>query len=168
MSISDKVKQSAKFVNSNINKKVTFDEKAVREQLSNLTLMKYPLWSECHGIDINNIELEKLILFILCVDSVNFCFWPYDKEFEYDDLIKGFKDNLDSITASMLQSLSVDKLIELNFFPIGFPLIDERCRSLNDLGYFISNVLNNNILSVVKYDCLQFANLLIMNLPTFI
>lgn len=167
MSISDKVKQSAMFVNSNINKKVTFDEKALRQQLSNLTLMKYPLWSECHGIDINKIDLEKLILFILCVDSVNFCFWPYDQEFEYDDLIKGFRDNLNIITASLLQNLTVDHLVELKFFPIGFPLIDERCRSLNDLGYFIANELGNDLASIVKYDCLQFANLLIKNLPTF-
>lgn len=176
INITDRVKQSSIFINSNKNKKVTINYSILKDKLSTISILKYPKWSDCHKININIITLEHLISIILCIDSVNFCFWPYEQvsntEFEYDNLVEGFtKQSPDFFNSDVLINLKVEDLIsKFHVFPEEFPLISERCRSLNELGLFIKNILNdnvNNLLSLCDYDCEVLCNYLISCISTF-
>lgn len=196
-SIKNKVVKSAEYINSFPQKNVSINEEKLKSTFEKFQEMKYPSWSECHRLNIQEIDIDSLISFILCIDAVNFCFWPYNdlvdksniKEFEYDDLVTSFRnylpnkfnlsDNLlkedDVKTVNLfspgtLKSLSADSLIKLGLFPESFPLLEERARSLNEVGQFIENTLCNKasrLLELTNNCCLNIAGILIQEISTF-
>lgn len=177
--ISEKVKKSAVRVNHSTTKSVSFNEKAFVEQIDKFSELSYPSWHKCHNLD-SDVDIEELIYFILCVDSVNFCFWPYEKQsdcdFEYNDMTEGFRRLMKHFDrsskfykAESLIALNEENLVQLKIFPQGFPLLDERARSLNDLGRLMLK-FNDTPSEIMKYcnnDCEAIAEFLIKELSTF-
>lgn len=177
-----KVKNSSNHVYNNASN-VKINENNLNDFICKLEKLKYPKWSDSHNIDIDIIDIEELILFVLSIDSVNFCFWPYESinkdEYEYDNLVKGFRDqlsiystanNVGFYTSKNLINLKIQNLIDLNIFPKYFPLLDERTRSLNELGYFVKYILKDkpsNLLNLANNNCLDIAELLIKEISTF-
>ena len=116
-----------------------------------------------HGVvailDVNLYETEKVIAFICVVDALNFCFWPVEKlnltkEYEYDDLVQNLKNLFynegDFFKAKNLSEVNSIYLKEKVFDNLDFPLLEERVRSLNELGDFISNVHNGSFVKFIE------------------
>ncbi len=120
--------------------------------------------------DHNTISYEELVAYVCVVDSLNFCFWPLEKEynheknnivnFEYDDYVsnlnKIYLNDKSFFGAENLRKLQLNDLKEKVFSNLNFPLLQERVRSLNELGNFIINKYNGKFSEFVKdkeYDC---------------
>lgn len=171
-----KVRKSAEFV-SKLCTNVSLNYENLEKFANNLSKYSYPSYSESHNIKIDSISSNELILLILSIDSVNFCFWPYndlkqENDFEYHDMVSGFVKQLNSdfFTSKFLQNLNEDDLSKLNIFPKNFPLLNERARSLNELGYFLETILNNNpqeLLQLSDNCCIKIAEMLVKNISTY-
>ena len=184
--ISDKVKQSANYITSN-SKYVKINMEKLREYTLNSiksNLNNFPTWSECH-FDVNQYTLEHIIAYICVIDSLNFCFWPTTQdgyEFEYGDMVNCLntllKTNLDFFNALSLSNLKPNNLQEnlYNLCPQiknsnkQFPLLEERCRSLNEFGKFIVNKHKGSFTDFVKNNSNNLNKIMvdiIQNVSTF-
>jgi len=124
----------------------------------------------CNISDHNLIKYEELIAYVCVVDSLNFCFWPLEKEyndennnkinFEYDDYVSNlnnlFLNERRFFLPENLKNLNILELKEKVFSNLNFPLLEERTRSLNELGKFILNKYKGHFCDFVKendFDC---------------
>lgn len=87
---------------------------------------------------------ERTALYILALDSINFCFWPSSSNYEYEDLATTLTRMAPLLTATFLQDvtpLQMENLMK-EHHPDGKapPLMDERCAVWNQVG----RVLNDN------------------------
>jgi len=120
--------------------------------------------------DHNSISYEDLVAYVCVVDSLNFCFWPLEKEyneensnkinFEYDDYVsnlnKIYQNDKSFFLAQNLKKINANEMKEKVFSNLKFPLLEERVRSLNELGKFILNKYNGKFSEFIKYyeyDC---------------
>lgn len=120
--------------------------------------------------DHSKISYEELIAYVCVVDSLNFCFWPLEKEyneennnkinFEYDDYVsnlnKIYENNKAFFLAENLEKVNFEILKKEVFSGLNFPLLEERVRSLNELGSFIKTQYNGKFSEFVmncEYDC---------------
>jgi hypothetical protein len=173
-SFTDYIKNSCLYVN-NFAKSVKINKKNLTEFIEKLDLNyfskeEYLNYFNNHLSNIrdqNLITYENLIAYVCVVDSLNFCFWPLENiykdkhiEFEYDDYVKNlniiFEENKQFFTSDYLLSLKIEELKEKVFSNLDFPLLEERLRSLNELGNFIK-IFHcgkfENFLEYCKYDC---------------
>ena len=120
--------------------------------------------------DHNSISFEELIAYVCVVDSLNFCFWPLEKEynqeknnkinFEYDDYVSNlnqiYQKDKSFFCAENLNKIELNELKEKVFSNLNFPLLEERVRSLNELGNFISSKHKGKFSEFIRdkeYDC---------------
>jgi len=173
-SFTEKIKSSCLYV-SNFAKSVTINQENLIKFVENLDLNYFAKeeflnYFNNHLSNIkeqDTIKFEDLIAYVCVVDSLNFCFWPLENEyknqkidFEYDDYVgnlnKIFEENINFFTADYLINLKIEELKEKVFSNLNFPLIEERLRSLHELGYFIKFSHNGKFekfLEYCKYDC---------------
>ncbi len=171
-----KVRKSAEFVANN-SSNVSLNYENLKKFVSNLSKYSYPSYSESHNINMESITTDELIMLILSIDSVNFCFWPYNdinekNDFEYHDMVNGFVRQIGTnfFSSKNLKNIEEKDLLNLKIFPENFPLLNERSRSLNELGYFLEKVLSDKpseILKISNNCCLNIAELLVKNISTY-
>jgi hypothetical protein len=173
-SFTDKIKDSCLYV-KNFAKSVKINQENLTEFIEKLDLNYFSKEEFLNYFnnhlsnikDKNSIKYEDLIAYVCVVDSLNFCFWPLENnykdkniEFEYDDYVKNlnkiFEENKEFFTCDYLMNLKINELKEKVFSNLDFPLLEERLRSLNELGYYIKfshNESFENFLEFCEYDC---------------
>jgi hypothetical protein len=179
----DKIRKTCLHVHNN-SKHVKINEENLIALFSNenpkIKFDSVPSWTSSH-FDTTGYSQEKLISFICVVDALNFCFWPIEKmeeyqnkEIEYGDLVINLKHLLDSnpsfFEAKNLSIITENDVNAMIFNGIGFPLIDERTRSLNELGYFIMEKYNSSFENFVKendYNCTNIVHSIVQGVSTF-
>jgi len=161
--LTSSVKETARFVSEN-SKYVKINT----NNLKNYTTQKlsldiesiYPKWSSCH-YQLNNYPLELAIGYICVIDSLNFCFWPTltqdpSYEFEYGDLVEGLNNLIETdksfFTANNLCEMTPTLLKEKLFKNRPFPLLDERSRSLNEMGRLIMSKYKGSFVNLLEYN----------------
>lgn len=142
LTIPEKIISSTNYVHSQ-SQSVIINEEKLKEYVKSTMkeeINHVPSWSSGH-IDVNSYDTETIVSFICVIDSLNFCFWPCSIEFEYDNMVKNavaiLKKDPAFFTAERLIRVT-PKEVEAIFIE-NFPLIDERSRSLNELGTMIKN-----------------------------
>ena len=158
------VYNNAKSVKINMEKLKDFIEKLDLQYFGKEEFLNYFNNHLSNIKDHNSITYEELIAYVCVVDSLNFCFWPLEKEyneeknnkvnFEYDDYVsnlnKIYENEKSFFLAENLRKLNVNDLKEKIFSNLNFPLLDERVRSLNELGKFIINKHNGKFSDFIK------------------
>lgn len=177
LSLTDKIKTTTNYVYKN-SKSVKINEEKLIEFFKKIDFKFYEhevflnfFHNHLDKIeDHNNITYEQLISFVCVVDSLNFCFWPLEKEynkqndnqvfFEYDDYVRNlnniFIENREFFTAESLSIINIETVKEKIFSNLNFPLLDERTRSLNELGNFIIEKFGGKFqkfLEFYNFDC---------------
>ncbi len=162
--ISKKVKTTAEYVSKNSLYVCINNDKLVDFAINkiNSSLESIPKWCTCH-FDITKYDLETIIAYICAIDSLNFCFWPTTKlgyEFEYQNLVNSLnfllENKIEFFKPEYLSKVKSNELQEIltreftNYSKEPFPLIEERCRSLNEMGSFIIDVYQGLFLSLIK------------------
>ena len=154
-SFTENIRNSCLYVN-NYSKSVKINQENLKKFIEKLDInyfskeefLNYFMNHLSNIKDQNLISFEDLIAYVCVVDSLNFCFWPLEKEykdeqknFEYDDYVgnlnKIFEENKQFFTADYLINLKIEELKKEVFSNLNFPLLEERLRSLNELGAFI-------------------------------
>jgi hypothetical protein len=169
------VYENSKFVKINSEKIKQF----VKEKADLFTSV--PSWTSCH-FNPNDFDFESTLAFVFVVDGLNFCFWPYERienkkkeDFEYGDLVSNtlhtLKTDPEFFTAERLMSLTEEELcLKIFSGEKEFPLLNERVRSLRELGYFIKsnhNSLFTNFLKSCEFDCVKVVTGIIAGVSTF-
>jgi hypothetical protein len=176
--ITDKIKNSCEYVHK-FSKYVKIDDAKIQEFVSkNFSTFSVPSWTSCH-FNPNDYSLDLTLAFTFVIDSLNFCFWPYErystKDFEYSDLV----NNLLVTLKNDSEFFSPEKLCELKVedlkFKIfnndeNFPLLEERTRSLNELGYFIKHKYNSSFtkfLEINEMSCINIVKTIADGVTTY-
>ncbi len=164
------VYENAKSVSINTQKLADFIDKMDTKYFSKEEFLNYFNNHLSNIPDHNSISYEELIAYVCVVDSLNFCFWPLEKEyneekknkinFEYDDYVSNlnqiYSKDKSFFLAENLRKLELKELKEKVFSNLNFPLLSERVRSLNELGNFILTKYKGKFSEFVKdkeYDC---------------
>lgn len=181
INICDKIKSTCNYVYLNSTHVKINDEKINKFIDEKLNLFEaVPSWASCH-FNPNDFDLESTIAFVFVIDSLNFCFWPYENsenfkpenDFEYGNLVnntlKTLKEEPTFFSPSNLSILTVDKLKEKIFNNEWFPLLEERTRSLNELGYYIKSEFASfkNFVESNEYDCVKIVNSIARGVTTY-
>jgi hypothetical protein len=180
--ITYKVRRTCEYVHKN-SKHVKIDENKLLEfiNVKKHFFNQVPSWTSSH-FDPNDFNIEQVIAFICVIDSLNFCFWPYEKisnkleeDFEYSKLVNGLlillknepkffnSENLISLTPEICSQKIFNSIEE-------FPLIEERTRSLNELGKFIQYKYDSkftNFLNYNKNDCVEIVKSITEGVTTY-
>ena len=164
--ISNLVKQSAQYITNN-SFYVKIDTQKLEEYTSNnlsKLIDNYPTWSSCH-FEINKYDIETIIAYICVIDSLNFCFWPTNLlgiEFEYGDLVNSLNNmlvtNKNFFKADYLSLLKQEELQQILNTKCKFPLIEERCRSINEIGRFIVSNYNSSFENLILSNVLSSSD----------
>ena len=87
----------------------------VFKELKEADNFTYGDWQEYH-FKTEGVEKERLIAFVCIIDSINFCFWPSEEMFEYDELIdpwrKAIKDTGSNVFSASFLSEITDANLE--------------------------------------------------------
>ena len=141
-----KVVQKAKFIKIN-SEKLTL----LAEELSKSP--KYQAFDEfdCH-LSAKDKSLDSIIDYLFVLDSLNFCFWR--SNWEYDNLASSLKalfekDPLHFKPKSIL-SWNLPFLKEKVFGNLDFPLLEERLRILHEISEVALNNFGGEFSNVVK------------------
>jgi hypothetical protein len=162
--------ENSKSVKINIDKLNNFIENLDKNYFAKEEFLNYFNNHLSNIKDYNLVSYEELIAYVCVVDSLNFCFWPLEKEyneqnqnkiyFEYDDYVNNlnniFQNDKNFFFAENLKKLKLEYLKEKVFSNLNFPLLEERLRSLNELGNFILQKYEGKFSNFVKdmgYDC---------------
>ena len=180
--ITDKVRSTCNYVNKlsqhvriNLNnlQKFVNEKKHLFNQI--------PSWTSCH-FNPNEFDFEQVVAFICVIDSLNFCFWPYEnikteseEDFEYSNLVSNLltllKKEPDFYSPENLSNLTPQLCLEKIFFSVkDFPLIEERTRSLNELGKLIvTNFLKKfeNLIYLNEHNCTEIVKSITEGVSTF-
>ena len=132
-----------------------------------------PQWENDH-IDPLSLTLEQLISYVAVIDAVNFCFWPFEGELEYGNIIGNLNTKLKQ-DPSFFSAIGLKKAIIGDIAYIfgnneDFPLIDERLRSVRELGATVCDKFNGSfeeLLVSCDWDCEKLAAWLGRNVSTF-
>ena len=143
-----------------------------------------------------HVRNERIALYILALDAVNFCFWPSqtDKEekhrYEYSDLATNLtraaeedhaqQDLLEpnqvststyALSATQLASMNIDRVQQIlcgNGKSI--PLLEERCQLWNEVGHVLLEHFQGsawNLIQQANGSPVQAVNLLVAFFPGF-
>ena len=136
-----------------------------------------PSWSSGH-FNSNEFNIEMGLSYVFVIDSLNFCFWPCellsDKyDFEYENLVNNLyslmKSDSSFFNAKSLSEITVEDLKIKVFLNNEFPLLEERTRSLNELGQYIMLYYDGKFYNFVKNncDCIKIALKISEGVTTF-
>ena len=178
--LSNLVKSSAKYITSQSTHVKINTQKLEEYTLSNVlnSIDNYPSWKSGH-FEIDNYDIETIIAYICVIDSLNFCFWPTMKEgyeFEYGDLVNSLNNMLQNdksfFKAERLKGLKCQELQNVLSMKVDteFPLLGERCRSLNEMGEFILSCCDGvffNLLKNNSFDLNLIMKSILQNVSTF-
>eukprot|EP00743_Colponemidia_sp_Colp-15_P002424 GILK01002628.1.p1 GENE.GILK01002628.1~~GILK01002628.1.p1 ORF type:complete len:325 (+),score=45.16 GILK01002628.1:32-976(+) len=119
---------------------------------SDSSLMAFQPWSESSNHFVEQpVPTERTLQYVLVLDTLNFCFWPC--QWEYEQLAKALSDvlaqNAAAFSADSLARLTED---ELSRWLAGsnLPLMSERTRLLNEVGVNLNVFFEGSIANLVR------------------
>lgn len=119
-----------------------------QKEFENIEWRKYP------GHYFNPDDEEGTINYIFVLDCLNFCFWPSESGWEYEQIAGAIKkiivDNSKALDASNLCKLSFEDFKKSFYDDMNFPLIKERYRLIQELGYNCVKYFDGKFTNIVK------------------
>jgi Potential Queuosine, Q, salvage protein family len=137
----------------------------------------------------NDAAPERVALYILALDAINFCFWPSDEPYEYVDLAETLtsiatsdeqEDEASSSSSSFalshqaLQTMTPTAMQELfakhhakHWSP---PDMEKRCRLWNEVGNVLLEHFDGNCLKLIQranHSAVALVRLLVQYFPGF-
>ncbi|GAX19808.1 hypothetical protein FisN_11Lh332 [Fistulifera solaris] len=135
-----------------------------------------------------SVRNERIALYILALDAVNFCFWPSPDKYEYCDLAINLTnaakadhaqqeqtpDTLSSdyaLSATQLANMTPQRVKQiLGAKGKTIPLLEERCRLWNEVGSVLLQHFQGsawNLIEKANGSAVQAVNLLVQYFPGF-
>jgi hypothetical protein len=175
-SLTEMIKRTCSFVHNN-SKFVSINCEKIKSFITeNIDLFaNRPTWSECHfNVKEYEDKIDSIIAYTCVLDTLNFCFWPHTQEFEYGDLVNNLnnvlKNNPGFFNSKNLMKLTEPELKEQLYNYQEFPLLDERVKGLNELGFLVESKCEGkfeNLVKICDYDILRIIDLIPKEISTF-
>ena len=104
----------------------------------------------CH-LSPSKYSLAIIIDYIFVLDSLNFCFWP--SNWEYENLALALKklieNDIDALKPKNIQKWDIN-FVKTNIFNGDFPLINERFRILQEISFITLNYFDGEFENIYK------------------
>jgi hypothetical protein len=139
-----------------------------------------------HGVaairEAEGVTEERLAMYTLCVDAMNFCFWPDHSDgetlkLEYEHLTAGWRRALereedfgDLLDARPLSEITGEELRALMKWPRPLPNEEERVRLLREVGYGLVEHFDGSCAALIRAangSACRLVDLVVMYFPGF-
>ena len=154
----DKIRSSCQYVAYNSQYvKINYDK--LDKFISNIDCSNSKNWLMYNPYDLLNLDVEKIINFLLIFESIDYSFWGQPKWMI--DTEEGIKDGSDALLYVMLKYVNKTKntdytKISLNEFKsilkgnVEIPLLEERYKTVVDISKIVNEKMNGNFYKFIK------------------
>lgn len=154
----EKIKMSCDYVATN-SKYVSINYEKLDEYIKTIDCEKIKFWLSSNPYNLFNMDIEKIINFMLIFDSIDYCFWGQPKWII--ETIEGKKDGSDALLYALLNY--VKNLDEIDFTNVSFdefsnilkgnveiPFLRERYNTVISICNVVNKRMNGNFYSYIK------------------
>lgn len=154
----EKIKMSCDYVATN-SKYVSINYEKLDEYIKTIDCEKIKFWLSSNPYNLFNMDIEKIINFMLIFDSIDYCFWGQPKWII--ETIEGKKDGSDALLYALLNY--VKNLDEIDFTNVSFdefsnilkgnveiPFLRERYNTVISICNVVNERMNGNFYSYIK------------------
>lgn len=157
-SMLEKIKASCNYVTEN-SRYVSINYKKLDEYIKTIDCKKIKFWLSSNPYNLFDMEIDKIINFMLLFDSIDYCFWGQPKW--TIETIEGKKDGSDALLYSLLNY--VKNLDNIDFTNVSFedfsnilkgnveiPFLRERYNTVVSICNVVNERMNGNFYNYVK------------------
>ena len=154
----EKIKLTCDYVASN-SKYVSINFEKLDEYIKTIDYKKINFWLSSNPYNLFDMEIDKIINFMLIFDSINYCFWGQPKW--TIETVEGKKDGSDALLYALLDY--VKKLDKIDFTNVSFkefsnilkgnveiPFLRERYSTVVSICNVVNKRMNGNFYSFIK------------------
>ena len=154
----EKIKMSCDYVATN-SKYVSINYEKLDEYIKTIDCEKIKFWLSSNPYNLFNMDIEKIINFMLIFDSIDYCFWGQPKWII--ETIEGKKDGSDALLYALLNYIK--NLDEIDFTNVSFdefsnilkgnveiPFLRERYNTVISICNVVNKRMNGNFYSYIK------------------
>lgn len=173
----EKIKESCEYVSSN-SKYVSINYKELDNFIKTIDLNKVTFWLSSNPYGLFDMEIDKIINFMLIYDSINYCFFGNPKW--TIDTKEGPKDGSNALLYALLNYVrSVDKTdfstISFNDFSnilkgnVEIPFLHERYNTVVSISNTVNKKMNGSFYNYIKdaNNDTELFNIIIDNFDSF-
>ncbi len=154
----EQIKESCNFVALN-SKYVKIDYKKLNEYINTIDYKKIKFWLSSNPYNLFDMEMDKIINFMLLFDSIDYCFWGEPKwTIKTKD---GEKDGSDALLYALLKY--VEKVDKIDFTNVSFkefsnilkgntqiPFLKERYNTILSICNVVNKKMDGNFYNYIK------------------
>lgn len=154
----EKIKESCNYVAAN-SKYVSINYKRLDEYIKTIDCKKIKFWLSNNPYNLFDMEIDKIINFMLLFDSIDYCFWGQPKW--TIETTEGKKDGSDALLYALLNY--VKKSDNIDFANVSFeefsnilkgnveiPFLRERYNTVVSISNMVNERMNGNFYNYIK------------------
>lgn len=154
----EKIKTSCDYVATN-SKYVSINYEKLDEYIKTIDCEKIKFWLSSNPYNLFNMDIEKIINFMLIFDSINYCFLGQPKWII--ETIEGKKDGSDALLYALLNyvknldeidftNVSLDEFSNILKGNVEIPFLRERYNTVISICNVVNKRMNGNFYSYIK------------------
>ena len=154
----EKIKESCNYVAKN-SKYVSINYDVLDEYIKNIDLRNLKFWLSSNPYNLFDMDIDKIINFMLIFDSIDYCFWGQPKW--TIETLEGKKDGCDALLYALLNY--VKKVDKVDFSNVSFkefsdilkgnvdiPFLKERYDTVVSICDIVNKKMNGNFYNYIK------------------
>lgn len=173
----DKILKSCKYVENNF-RYVDINYDKLNNFIKNINCKELKHWLSNNPYDLFDLNIEKIINFLLIFASIDYSFWGSPKwNIETES---GKKDGSDALLYVLLKyvkenkttdfsNISLEKFKEILKGNVEIPLLEERYKTVIEISNIVNNKMNGNFYKYIKdiTKDVELFDIIINNFPSF-
>lgn len=154
----EKIKESCNYVAKN-SKYVSINYDVLDEYIKHIDLRNLKFWLSSNPYNLFDMDIDKIINFMLIFDSIDYCFWGQPKW--TIETLEGKKDGCDALLYALLNY--VKKVDKVDFSNVSFkefsdilkgnvdiPFLKERYDTVVSICDIVNKKMNGNFYNYIK------------------
>ena len=151
----ENIKKSCSYVAAN-SKYVKINYDVLDNYIKNMDATKVKFWLSSNPYHILDMDIEKIINFLLLFESTDYCFWGNPKWVVETN--EGKKDGSDALLYSLLNYINNNDLANISFEEfsnilkgnVEIPFLKERYETISSISKAVNERMNGNFYNFIK------------------
>ena len=151
----ENIKKSCSYVAAN-SKYVKINYEVLNDYIKNMDVTKVKFWLSSNPYHILDMDIEKIINFLLLFESIDYCFWGSPKWVVETN--EGKKDGSDALMYSLLNYINNNDLTNISFEEfsnilkgnVEIPFLKERYETISSISKTVNERMNGNFYNFIK------------------
>lgn len=170
----ENIKKSCSYVAAN-SKYVKINYDVLNDYIKNIDVTKVKFWLSSNPYHILDMDIEKIINFLLLFESIDYCFWGSPKWVVETN--EGKKDGSDALLYSLLNYINNNDLANISFEEfsnilkgnVEIPFLKERYETISSISKTVNKYMNGNFYNYIKdiNEDNELFNIIISNFKEF-